>query len=448
MWPLVRIPKTIASGMAAYRSVFCRDAGFEHISRYISGLLLSGNKTLQGIHSQWVFPVRATVSRRAMHEAVFEAGWDRERLMVQHRATVSQQHHGHGPEVISIDWTFAHHERSKQIYGVKRAYDYVEKRMSRYQTVMTVAVANRQRVDGLAVDVQFPNYQAEEKAYLAMTSQEHYEEMAQVQQRLVELLHYQKNRLAYRKRTEIAVELVQQIEAEGQFPHPPYAFDNGVLCRPLTEAIEQVGKHWVSELEGSRLILWSGEWQRVERVATTLRHEHPESFRPYSVPARNGTAKTYWAFTKVVRLKKYGRKRLVIVHETADLSDPPRYLLTDALTWESGRIIRTWTYRWPVEVFHEFCKQGAGFEAAQLRNEEAVKRHFCLSCLAQSLLHQAPLAGKTSERFSWADDAQPSLGQHRYGLAREALEPLLELAKVCFDQGQSVADVLEVLMPA
>ncbi|MGF1519953.1 MAG: hypothetical protein ACFCVB_19415 [Nodosilinea sp.] len=32
--------------------------------------------------------------------------------------------------------------------------------------------------------------------------------------------------------------------------------------------------------------------------------------------------------------------------------------------------------------------------------------------------------------------------------AREALEPLLQLAKTCFDQGQSVAEVLEVLMSA
>jgi hypothetical protein len=31
--------------------------------------------------------------------------------------------------------------------------------------------------------------------------------------------------------------------------------------------------------------------------------------------------KNYWAFTKVVRLKRYGCKRLVIVHETADLSE-------------------------------------------------------------------------------------------------------------------------------
>ncbi len=57
-----------------------------------------------------------------------------------------------------------------------------------------------------------------------MTAQENYEEMAQVQQRLVELLHCQKNRWTYRKRTETAVELVQQIEAEGQFPQAPLTF--------------------------------------------------------------------------------------------------------------------------------------------------------------------------------------------------------------------------------
>ena len=29
MWPLVGIPESIAQGMAAYRSVFCQDAGLE-----------------------------------------------------------------------------------------------------------------------------------------------------------------------------------------------------------------------------------------------------------------------------------------------------------------------------------------------------------------------------------------------------------------------------------
>jgi hypothetical protein len=49
MIPFIGVPATIAQGMSAYRDVFCRTVGFEHVSRYISGLLLSENKTLQAI---------------------------------------------------------------------------------------------------------------------------------------------------------------------------------------------------------------------------------------------------------------------------------------------------------------------------------------------------------------------------------------------------------------
>ncbi len=66
MVPFVGIPKTIAKGMRAYREVFCREAGFEHVSRYVSGLLLSENKTLQGIAAQQVYPEGQGVSRRAI----------------------------------------------------------------------------------------------------------------------------------------------------------------------------------------------------------------------------------------------------------------------------------------------------------------------------------------------------------------------------------------------
>jgi hypothetical protein len=95
--------------------------------------------------------------------------------------------------------------------------------------------------------------------------------------------------------------------------------------------------------------------------------------------------KEYWVFTKKVRLKRYGRKRLFIIHETQDLTDTPFFLLTDALHWESKRAIQTWSYRWTSEVFHEFAKQVTGLESSQVRKEEAVKRHFRLSCVAQSL---------------------------------------------------------------
>jgi hypothetical protein len=122
-WPLVGIVPALQSFLAAYREVFCRDAGFEHVSRYINGLLLSANKTLQGIYAQIVWPEGKPVSRRAMHEAVFEAGWSREQLMQVHRQTIAPHYRGRGRVVISVDWTFAYHPSIKQY--LNRAQEYI-----------------------------------------------------------------------------------------------------------------------------------------------------------------------------------------------------------------------------------------------------------------------------------------------------------------------------------
>jgi hypothetical protein len=185
----------------------------------------------------------------------------------------------------------------------------------------------------------------------------------------LKLLHYPTHRLEYRKRTQIAVEIVRQLEAEGHFPQAHYAFDTGVLTLELTRLIERSGKHWVSELEVSRHIQWQGRGRRVDEVATELRHQHPESFRPVKVSCRNGEEKWFWAFTKVIRLKKYGRKRLVIVHEKPDLTDAPRFLVSDALHWESGRVMQTWRYALASEIFHAFGKQVCGLESSGARRK-------------------------------------------------------------------------------
>ena len=89
-----------------------------------------------------------------------------------------------------------------------------------------------------------------------------------------------------------------------------------------------------------------------------------------------------------------------------------------------------------------------GLEAAQVRKEEAVKRHFRLSCVAQSLLQQTPAGGKKSERFAFAGEHQQTVGQKLYTRTREALGQLLQLVQGLFRQGQSHAHVLERLMPA
>ena len=130
--------------------------------------------------------------------------------MAQHYAAQERQ-------VISLDWTHGHHERGAEIFGVKRQYDYVNGRMSQYHTILTAVLASRQRLDGIAVEVQGAKWEAEERAYLQATRQDSYDETAAVMERLSELVAYQRNRDAYRTGTEILIEVVQQIEAEGQF---------------------------------------------------------------------------------------------------------------------------------------------------------------------------------------------------------------------------------------
>jgi hypothetical protein len=443
---MVGVPATIRKGLRPYRDLFRRAEGFEHVSRYVTGLIVSPNKTLQGIYAQQVGE-EDKPTRRTMHEAVFEAGWQAEALLPRHRRLIAPEHRGRGREVISLDWTLVHHERGPHIYGTTKSYDYVERRMGRFQTVVTGVIANRQLIDGIDVRLQVPNVGKEEEAYLKATVQASYEQMEQARTRLLELLHHLEHKRAYKKRTEIVVEMVRQLEEEGQFPQADYAFDNGVLTLELTREIESKGKHWVSELESSRLILWHDQWRRIDEVATELRQQHPESFRPVAVRCRNGETKQFWAFTKSVRLKRFGRKRIAMVHERSDLTDTPRFLVTDALHWESGRTIETWSFRWAAEVFHEFSKQGTGLEAAQVRNEEAVTRHLRLSCLAQSLLQRAPTVASTSEQFAFAK-GETTFGQRCHALTREVFSSLLSFAKRLFAGGYSCEQVVEALMPA
>jgi len=367
--------------------------------------------------------------------------------MPRHRAVIASAHRGCGREVISLDWTYAHHERGLKIWGVKKAWDHVEHRLAPYQTVVTAVIANRARLDGVEVLVQQPTRQEEELAYVHETVRASYPQLEEARGRVLELLHHRRHCLGYKTRPELALDIVQQLEQEGHFPQAHYAFDHGVLSLALSRGIEHAGKHWVSELECSRHIHWQGQWQRVDMVAQALRQAYPASFRAVRVRCRNGQTKSFWVFTKVVRLKRYGRKRLVIVHEQEDLGDTPRFLLTDALHWDSGRVIETWSYRWTAEIFHEFGKQVCGLEAAQVRKEEAVKRHFRLSCVAQSLLQQAPASESATERFAFAQGTI-TIGQRVRTIAREALQSLLKLVEQLFAQGHSCEHILEVFMPA
>lgn len=73
---------------------------------------------------------------------------------------------GSGRDVISLDWTLVHYKRGPYIYGTTKSYDYMAWQMGRLQAVVTAVHANRQRIDGIGMQIREPRVCKEEETEL------------------------------------------------------------------------------------------------------------------------------------------------------------------------------------------------------------------------------------------------------------------------------------------
>jgi Transposase DDE domain len=95
---------------------------------------------------------------------------------------------------------------------------------------------------------------------------------------------------------------------------------------------------------------------------------------------------TYWTLTLAVRLPGLGKVRLVVSFANAELTGPYAVLVTNRVDWSAQRIITLYVQRWPIETFYQASKGHLGLDEYRRRNAEAMGKHWCLVCVAYSLL--------------------------------------------------------------
>ena len=76
-----------------------------------------------------------------------------------------------------------------------------------------------------------------------------------------------------------------------------------------------------------------------------------------------------------------------IVQSLDPSKDSIKYLLTNELTWESSKIIGSYSYRWVIEEFFRNAKQLLDMEGVTVRSEQGITTALCLVFYIDFLLH-------------------------------------------------------------
>lgn len=259
--------------------------------------------------------------------------------------------------------------------------------LSRLQNLVRSHFVNSQSDWAIELRLYHRSFEKQEKEYLKQTAKPDYTNSSKKEliQRLTELLHFQKNRKSFKTKIELACELVDDSEQRG-LDCNLYLFDNWYLAPLLTNRIESYNKDWISGLDSSRTLFVNNRWYNILEFIKII---PVSAYRKGEIKQRNGEYKEYWTFTKVVHLKKLGKKRIAISYDNKELKGEPKFLVTNRKDWEAKKIVETFSWRWTIEPCHRDAKQHLGLEDCQQRSPKGIRRHWYLVFLAHTLLNQS-----------------------------------------------------------
>jgi hypothetical protein len=336
-----------------------------------------------------------------------------------------------------------HHPRGQHIYGVDKYWDYVEHRYTYAIQLVTSAISTGERVDLFDYRIYHRDFETQEKCYLEHTAVADSEtDRAIWERRLEELLAYQRNRLQAKTKSELAVELMNQMEGSGVAPDA-YAVDSGLFTPTIIGHVEQLNKPWVADSEKSRILYSKGKQYNCETFNATL---SAEAFKPITV--RLGQQKkTRWVFSCTVRIRRYGKVRIAIIYHQPDKQGNPIYVFTNMLVWNKTKLLQVRLHRWDIEPLHEQIKQFLGAESSQLQTETGVRKHLTLVFVVNSLLKSIELSSPIGNlSIQWSQDDSPTFGQRCRRVILEVFSDLIgQIHHWIATQKNDVTDIFKTL---
>ena len=406
MLPLVEFPELVEHYAPEFQDVFSAEA-FIEFKRYISGLIVSENKTIEGINRLMVVESRNQTSlNRLLAQSPFSLdGLNRRRLRMLARSPGTRMK---AKGVLSMDDTLLTHY-GHHFEQIALLYDHVNESYRWSHNLVTMHYSD----DETDYPVLFQLWKPVELAKLEAgmreagvpikASKEALKESAPAKWRSYLIGVWNRRRQQYpaiqslyKTKLDMALAMVKQWSEAHREQKWPVTFDSWYTQPDFCHSLDQeLHVPYVGTLEeDDELILKDGK-KTVGCFAAQLKQEHLTAverggapvFQPITIKFK-GDKETYYSYCQTHRVKNYGKQRLVINHRQADLTDNPTYFISNRLRWQAKGITRIRRHRWPVEVYHQEGK-AEGLDQYQMRSFSAIERHIALVAVTYSMLRAA-----------------------------------------------------------
>lgn len=465
MYPLVEFPELVKHYAPFFQEVFSAEA-FIEFERYISGLIVSENKTVDGINRLFVVESRNQSSlNRLLTESPFsleELNRARLRLLASLSGTQIKP-----KGVLGIDDTLLIHY-GQDFEKIAKLFDPVTQSYVWAHDLVTIHYSDDNTDYPLLfqlwepVEVEKLEAGLRAAGILLKVSKEKLKESDPKKWRSYLLGVWQRRQKKHKELRDLYDSKLILVEkmlthwvAEHPEAHLPVTFDNWFtqpdFCRFLDQELKLA---YVGTLVGTdKVNLRTGQISLAD-FAERLKQEHRAAvsqgrkpiFQRIRIPFK-GEHEIYYSYCNTHRLPNFGRQRLVINYRQADLSDNPTFYLSNRLIWHAPGITRIRRHRWPVEVYHQEGK-AEGLDQYQLRDFGGIQRHVALVAVVYSLLraaqHDHALRTRLQRILHLNLEGHPAAA--RRAAQAQSLWCLGMLISAGLTQGQSLRQIMEPLI--
>ena len=389
MLPVLEIPSFVAgfvNGLGeSYRTR-------TQMPRYVTGLMVSRNKTITGIRENFI----GGRSSRSMNRFLIDPSWS-DRNVNAKRVVELQRHNEtrwsmRGVGIIDDSLV---EKTGKLIPFSGTFYDHCEQRYVHAINLVTLQYADKK----VNYPVDFSIYEKEENV---------------------------KDEEAFATKIELAICLITEGIKTHKMPVRTFIFDSWYMSRKMTDAIESMGREWIGACKSNLLVKYRGEFMPLEEFAKQV----PKGMW-MQTQIEGGK---YRVFTKTLFMKSLDKKVRIIISK--DEEDHTIFLATNRRDFVV-KIVVAYTLRWKIEQFYKDAKKHLGLEDCQVRDPGGVRKHFSMVFLSHTLLKLGVVEGVLAK-------ACATIGKSIKSLLFQIFE---KLVYEILEKKDKVSDMLKVLYP-